>query len=271
MQHIESRQNPRLREVARLIASSRDRRKAQRCVLEGAHLIGVYCDRGSVPETLVVVDDMAGRPEIAGLVARVAASRVLAVSRSLFTEIATMPPEVGALAVVASPHLTSAPPGRFCLLLEDLQDPGNVGTMLRTAAAAGVDQVLLSRHCAFAWSPKVLRAGQGAHFLTTIVEDVDLVAWSREFRAGGGRVVATVVRDGQSLHATDLAGPLAIAIGNEGSGLSAAFLACADLRVTIPMAPGSESLNAAAVAAVMLFESLRQRGAKRQARLGSNQ
>jgi TrmH family RNA methyltransferase len=260
VQHIQSRQNPRLREVARLIASSRDRRKAQRCVLEGTHLIGVYCDRHGAPETLVVVDDVAERPEIAQLIARVPPSRVLAVARALFTEIATMPPEVGALAVVASPHLTTAAPGRFCLLLEDLQDPGNVGTMLRTAAAAGVDQVVLSRHCAFAWSPKALRAGQGAHFLTTIVEDVALEAWSRDFRAQGGRVVATVVRDGESLYASNLVGRIAIAIGNEGSGLSAALLACADLRVSIPMAPGSESLNAAAVAAIVLFESLRQRG-----------
>ena len=260
MQHIQSRQNPRLREVARLIASSRDRRKAQRCVLEGAHLVGVYCDRHGAPETLVVVDDLAGRPEVARLIACVPPSRVLAVSRSLFTEVATMPPEVGVLAVVASPHLTTAAPGRFCLLLEDLQDPGNVGTMLRTAAAAGVDQVVLSPHCAFAWSPKALRAGQGAHFLTTIVEDVDLEAWSRDFRAQGGRVVATVVREGESLYASSLAGRIAVAIGNEGSGLSAALLACADLRVTVPMAPGSESLNAAAVAAIVLFESLRQRG-----------
>ncbi len=265
MQRIESRLNPRLREVARLISSSRDRRKAQRCVLEGAHLIGVYCERHGAPETLVVVDDLAGRPEIARLIAQVPPSRALAVSRSLFTEIATMPPDVGALAVVASPHLTAAVPGRFCLLLEDLQDPGNVGTILRTAAAAGVEQVVLSPHCAFAWSPKALRAGQGGHFLTTIVEDVDLEAWSRDFRERGGRVVATVARGGQSLYASDLAGCIAIAIGNEGSGLSPGLIACADLRVTIPMAGGSESLNAAAVAAIALFESLRQRGAASRA------
>ncbi|MDE2360982.1 MAG: RNA methyltransferase [Betaproteobacteria bacterium] len=263
VQHVESRQNPRLREVARLIGSSRDRRKAQRCVLEGTHLIGVYCDRHGAPETLVVVDEAAGRPDIAALIARVAPSRVLSVSRSMFAEVATMPPEVGALAVVASPHVTAAAPGHFCLLLEDLQDPGNVGTILRSAAAAGVDQVVLSQHCAFAWSPKALRAGQGAHFLTTLIEDADLPAWSRAFRALGGRVVVTVVRDGQSLYAADLAGRVAIAIGNEGSGLSAALLACADLRVTIPMAAGNESLNAAAVAAIVLFESLRQRGLPR--------
>ena len=148
---------------------------------------------------------------------------------------------------------------RTCLALEDLQDPGNVGTILRTAAAAGVQQVLLSRHSAFAWSPKALRAGQGAHFLTTIVEDVDLAPWAARFRAEGGHVAAAVARGGRDLYAAPLPWPLAIAIGNEGTGLSAALTTHADVAVTIPMPGGMESLNAAAAAAVVLFEAVRTR------------
>jgi len=139
-----------------------------------------------------------------------------------------------------------------------VQDPGNVGAMLRTAAAAGVEQVLLSKHCAFAWAPKVLRAGQGAHFLTTIVEDVDLVGWARRFRRDG-RVLAAVASGGTDLYASAIASRVAIVIGNEGAGLSAELLAEADARVTIPMPGGAESLNAAAAAAVVLFECVRQR------------
>ncbi len=97
----------------------------------------------------------------------------------------------------------------------------------------GVEQVLLSRLCAFAWSPKVLRAGQGAHFLTTIVEDVDLAAWVASFRAEGGHVAAAVAHDGADLYATPMQWPLAIAIGNEGAGISAPLLEKADARVTI--------------------------------------
>ncbi|MET0441218.1 MAG: RNA methyltransferase, partial [Casimicrobiaceae bacterium] len=147
---------------------------------------------------------------------------------------------------------------RFTLLLEDLQDPGNVGTVLRTSAAAGVDQVLLSKHCAFAWSPKVLRAAQGAHFLTTVAEDTDLTAWATQFRAAGGRVVALEPHGGEPLFDAPLGMPLALAVGNEGAGLSEALLAVADARVTIPMPGGMESLNAAAAAAVALFECLRR-------------
>ncbi|HEX6137337.1 MAG TPA: RNA methyltransferase [Casimicrobiaceae bacterium] len=261
MRRVASHRNERLREVARLAASSRDRRKSGRCVLEGAHLVDVYCERIGTPETLVVVEDVVERPDAARLIARVPPSRAIVVARDLFAEIATSPADVGVLAVVATPRPQLPPPAGFCLLLEDVQDPGNVGSMIRTAAAAGVEQVLLSRHCAFAWSPKVLRAGQGAHFLTALIEDVDLAAWIGAFRASGGRTVATVVAGATPVHRADLRGRVAVAIGTEGSGLSAGLVALAQERITIPMASGSESLNAAAAAAVVLFESVRQRGA----------
>jgi TrmH family RNA methyltransferase len=258
MQRVTSRQNPRLLEAARLIASSRDRRKAGKCVLEGEHLIGVYLERMAAPEYLLVVEERLADARIAALIARMPSQDVIAVSGALFAEIATVPADVGVLAVVPTPRPAVPPPARFHLLLEDLQDPGNVGTILRTAAAAGVEQVLLSKHCAFAWSPKVLRAGQGAHFLTTVVEDVDLAAWVASFRARGGLVAAMVAHHGADLYATALPRPLAIAVGNEGSGLSAPLAASADTRITIPMPGGMESLNAAAAAAVVLFETVRR-------------
>jgi TrmH family RNA methyltransferase len=228
-------------------------------VLEGAHLVDVYLARIGIPETLVVLDDALGRAEVAALAARVPKARTIVVSRRLFGEVATLPPDVGVLAVVATPKAALPPPGTFCLLLDDVQDPGNVGTIVRTAAAAGVEQVLLSKHCAFAWSPKALRAGQGAQFLTCVVEDVDLDAWIRAFRATAGRVLATVAHDGAPLYDAVLRDRLAIVVGSEGQGVAPGLLAHADLRVTIPLAPGSESLNAAAACAVVLFEAVRQR------------
>jgi RNA methyltransferase, TrmH family len=259
MPRVNSPANPRLKETARLVESSRERRKTGRCVLEGEHLVAVYCDRIGAPETLVVVEGALDDPRIATLIERVPPHDVLVVPQRMFANIASLPADVGVLAVVRTPAPTLPAPGWFCLLLEDIQDPGNVGTMLRTAAAAGVEQVLLSKQCAFAWSPKVLRAGQGAHFLTTIVEDVDLCAWSAAFRAAGGHVVALVARDGRNLYGSEVDWPLALAVGNEGAGLSEALCAQADVQVTIPMPGGMESLNAAAAAAVALFECVRQK------------
>ncbi len=225
-------------------------------MLEGTHLITAYIERHGTPETVIVLDAVADAPDLASLRAMIPPSRVLTVSASGWTEFTQLPAEVAILAVVPTPKTQLDRVADFCLLLEGLQDPGNVGSILRTAAAAGVAQVFLSRHCAFAWSPKVLRAGQGGHFHLEIFEDVDLVAWTRNYR---GATVAAVAGGGEPLFAADLRPPIAIAIGNEGAGLSGALRDAATRRVTIPMPGNFESLNAAAAAAVCLFECVRQR------------
>ena len=258
MQRVTSRQNPRLREAAALVASARERRKSGKCVLEGEHVVTACAARHGAPETLIVTDAAMATPAVRNLTER-HAERTLVVSEALFAGIASLPASVGVLAIVMTPRPALAALADFCLLLDGVQDPGNVGSMLRSAAAAGVAQVLLSKHCAFAWSPKVLRAGQGAHFCLDIHEDVDLPAWAQEYRASGAEVVATVAAGGTSVFAAPLAGRVALAIGNEGAGLSAELVAQATQRVTIPMPGGVESLNAAAAAAVCLFECVRQR------------
>jgi TrmH family RNA methyltransferase len=258
IQRVTSRQNPRLHEAVTLVASARDRRKAGKCVLEGEHIVTTYVARYGPPETLVVTEDALVRPAARAL-AEAHSGRTLVVATALFDELATLPAGVGVLAVVPAPKPATASPAGFCLLLDDVQDPGNVGSLLRSAAAAGVGQVLLSKHCAFAWSPKVLRAGQGAHFHVDIHEDVDLTAWARAYREAGGDVVAMVAAGGTDLYAAPFASRVALAIGNEGAGISAALAAQATQRVTIPMPGGVESLNAAAAGAVCLFECVRRR------------
>lgn len=256
MPRVSSRDNLRLKEAARLVASSRDRRKAGRCVLEGEHIIAAYCERYGAPETLIVAESALERDGIRRLLDAVPAPRTLVVTESAWAEFAQLPPGRGAVAVIEAPRPKAAESADFCLLLDGIQDPGNVGSILRSAAAAGVEQVLLSSQCAFAWSPKVLRAGQGAHFHLQIFEDVDLVEWARAYR---GTVLAAVAAEGDSLFGVDLTPPIAIAIGNEGAGLSEALRLAAARSITIPMPGGFESLNAAAAAAVCLFEYVRQR------------
>jgi TrmH family RNA methyltransferase len=255
MPRISSQDNPRLKEATRLLASSRERRKLGRCVLEGAHLVGVYLAKHGAPESLIVAGSVVATPEINALVAAMPPSRVATIDAPAWTELTQLPIDVGVLAVVPAPRPEFRRAANFCLLLEDIQDPGNVGSILRTAAAAGVAQVFLSKGCAFAWSPKVLRAGQGGHFHLEIFEDVDLVEWARNFR---GALVAAVTHGGASLFEATLAAPVAVAIGNEGAGLSAALRSAATCRVSIPMPGGFESLNAAAAAAICLFECTRQ-------------
>ena len=224
---ITSRNNPRLREVARLIASSRDRRKAGKCVLEGEHLIGVYAERRGAPEVLVVADDClasSGRRGARGALRRADAGRSrAAVRRARDAAGRRRHPGGGRRRRAPAP----SPPAGFCLLLEDVQDPGNVGSMLRSAAAAGVAQVLLSKHCAFAWSPKVLRAAQGAHFHVELHEDVDLPTGRGVRRDGRQPSSPPSPAAGVSLYDAALGGRVALAIGNEGAGLSPALVALA--------------------------------------------
>jgi TrmH family RNA methyltransferase len=144
-----------------------------------------------------------------------------------------------------------------CLLLENIQDPGNLGSILRTAVAAGTRQIFLSGSSVFAWAPKVVRAGMGAHFFLSIYESVDLAAIARAFP---GRIVATAPRATTSLYDLDLRGEVGWLFGNEGAGLSPEAKGMSAVQVRIPMPGQAESMNVAAAAAICLFEQVRQRG-----------
>lgn len=146
------------------------------------------------------------------------------------------------------------------MVLENIQDSGNIGTILRSAAAAGVVQIVLSKGCADVWSPKVLRAGMGAHFLLKIHERVDLLAWRESF-LGSVLVTALTKKNNVSLYdkQLDLTRSVAWVFGNEGSGVSADMLAQASAAVRIPMLGATESLNVAMAATICLFEQMRER------------
>ena len=143
------------------------------------------------------------------------------------------------------PELEGDSPAVF---LEGIQDAGNVGAIIRSAAAFGIRLVVLDRQCADPWSPKVLRAGMGGHFSIAVRQVDDLRA-----AASGTRLICTVVKGGRALREVDLSGRFGWAFGGEGSGLSKELLDLAAERLTIPMAAG-ESLNVAAAAAVCFYE-----------------
>jgi TrmH family RNA methyltransferase len=178
-------------------------------------------------------------------------------SESLFDAIAPVEHPSGVLALIDFPPAREGA-RQFCVLLEDIQDPGNLGTLLRTAAAAGVDSAYLSKGCAEAWSPKAMRAGMGAQFELAIHEHVDLPVMARGF---AGDIVATSLTGSESLYDVAFAPRAAFIFGNEGAGISPELLTCATRKVRIPMPGKIESLNVAAAAAVCLFEYVRQQKA----------
>lgn len=262
MKSVASRDNAAYKAMARLASSGSKRRKGGVSILDGAHLLGAFLDSGRKPEEVMVNRAGLADAEIATLVERSQPARVTLLADALFKTVSTVDSPTGVIALVRTPVARAVPADApLVLLLEDIQDPGNVGTLLRSAAAAGAGHVLLSPHCAFAWSPKVLRAAMGAHFALNIVEGADLAEFLARYR---GTSVALDTRAEGSLYDLDLTQPAAFLIGNEGAGLSDALLGAAQVRARIPMPGTIESLNAATAGSICLFEAVRQRTSKRR-------
>lgn len=259
MKRVASRDNAGYKAMAKLVASAAERRRRGASVLDGPHLLGAFLDSGHVAESVMVSEAGIARPEIAALVARCAPAPVTLLADALFDTLSTLESPTGVMAAVRTPPPRPVPEdAALALVLEDIQDPGNVGTLLRSAAAAGAGHVLLSGKCAFAWSPKVLRAAMGAHFVVNIVEAVDLGAFLARYR---GTSIALAAGPSRSLYDLDLSEPVALLVGNEGAGLSPELLAAAKVRASIPMPGPIESLNAATAGSIALFEAVRQRQA----------
>lgn len=255
MKLIQSRDNPFFKELVKLTATARNRNKAGQTLLDGTHLLAAYLDSGHRPQHVLLNAAALRDDEIEALLKRLDGVNITQLDDKLFAQLSELKTPTGILALI---ELLQPVPvsSRFALLLEDIQDPGNLGSMLRSAAAAGADAVFLSPGCADAWSPKVLRAAMGGHFCLNIHEHQDLLQVAGEF---SGSLLATSLQATVSLFDCDLRGNIAFMMGNEGAGLSDALLALANQPVTIPMPGRVESLNAAAATAICLFETVRQR------------
>lgn len=256
MRQITSADNARFRSLLKLHHSSRERRKAGLSLLDGVHLVAAYLEHVGAPEELVVSRSRLHDGEIASLLQSPLMPEPVVVSDALFRELSSVSTPTGLIAAVKTPRVHAVPemPGA-CVLLEDLQDPGNLGSILRSAGAAGVNEVYLSRASVQAWSPRVLRAGMGAHFALRIHEGVDLGALVRAYP---GRVLAVASDGAVPFYSADLHGRVALLFGNEGAGLSRPLREAAHQTISIPMPGKAESLNVAAAAAVCLFERVRQ-------------
>ena len=265
IKRISSRDNPFYKSLHKLSSSSRERREAGQTLLDGAHLLRAFLDAGGKPKHLLVNEQALQDAEIITLLDACAAVPQTQLDDALFAQLSELKTPNGLLALIdIPPAKVKVEYSQFALLLEDIQDPGNLGSILRSAAAAGCDAVFLSQGCADAWSPKVLRAGMGGHFslrpgsgqAMSIMEQADLPNVAAAFT---GKILAASLQTNRSLYDCNLRGKLAFAIGNEGAGLSPALLDAAQQHFIIPMPGKVESLNAAAAAAVCLFEAVRQR------------
>ena len=254
--HITSRDNPIFKYQKKLVDNSRDRKAEGKTLLDGVHLIEAYLHTFCEPE-LIIIPEGKSTLEANNLMQRLEHISTIMLPTLMFAELTPVASSTGILAVITTPRINLPEHSQFVLMLEDIQDPGNLGSMLRTAAAAGVQAVYLSKGCTDAWSPKSLRGGQGAQFVLPIVENADLIV---ELETFNGNSYATTM-EGESLYSQNLTQASVFVIGNEGAGLREKTIASCTKSISIPMSQSNfaiESLNAAAAAAICLFERNRQ-------------
>jgi TrmH family RNA methyltransferase len=252
MKTITSRENPFYKELKHLSTSSQARRKAGRTLLDGVHLCQSYLQLRGAPVQCIVSEGALANPEVADIVQRCeeAHAHVTALPDPLYNAVSQVEHGVGLMFLIDTPERAVAGPlGDSAVLLD------NVGSILRSAAAAGIRQVYCSAGTAFCWSPKVLRAAMGAHFVLDIYENVDLAALVQASKVA---VLATSGYATTRLYDVDLRQPVAWLMGHEGQGVADDLLALATHQVVIPHLGQIESLNVAACAAVCFFEQLRQ-------------
>jgi len=240
---LTSRDNPKVKHWTKLASDGRYRRSKGRALIEGPHLVQAARQAGVEIHALLASEN--ARPEDGAII----------LSQGILASIVETETPQGVAAEISIPSAKAV--HGDCVFLEGVQDPGNVGAIIRSAAALGVKNVVLDGACADPWSPKALRAGMGGHF-NLLVNAVGSL--EEELARFAGRVLCTVPRGGAALAKADLSGTIAWIFGSEGQGVSEAMTKHADLKVSIPMADGGESLNVAAAAAICFYETFRQRG-----------
>ncbi len=256
---LTSLQNSLVKQLRRL-HRAKDRREQLLFLLEGTHLLEEACAAQAPLEVVCYTETWRSRHEALWQRLAKLAQRVELVSPDVLRAIATTIEPDGVVATAARIHMQPLRFSQLGLVLETIQDPGNLGTIIRTAAAAGADGLLLSDTSVDLDHPKVLRSSAGQWFRLPMGVSADLKTDILQCKADGMQVISTIPTASQTYWEVDFCLPSLILLGNEGAGLSQELNNLADQQVTIPLSPGVESLNVAISAALILYEARRQRG-----------
>lgn len=257
---ITSKDNPTIKTAHALLTQSRQRKKLGQTVLEGTHLIEAYLNANLMPQTVIVSESGLQNGEIQTLLNRLDNVKALTISDSLYKSIRSLGESLPIMAIINIPtHMLKQPIAQDCLIINGVQDNGNLGTLLRTASAVGFDTVICTiddtTGTASAWSPKTLRAGMGANFSLTIYENVPIDAIFEFIKVP---MFATSSHTDKVIYQIDLTQPLALIVGHEGQGVTDTLLAHCH-KLALPQPNGQESLNVGVAGSVCLYEILRQR------------
>lgn len=251
----------RIKKIAQYTRSSKARLDDGVTILDGLHVVEEAYNRGKKNNLteILYTEKSVCNPEIKDFLSSADPKIISRVSETVMLRLASTKTPAGILGVYKIPPSPKKlnPEAKTILLLDRIADPGNLGTIIRTGVSLGVDAFFCSPGCADAWSPKVLRAAQGAHFYTDIFLKADFTTIKEHF---DGTIIGTFLDpDATSLYKTDLSGKVAFVVGNEGAGISPEeFAVYGNKKIHIPMDAEFESLNVALATGIVLAENRRQ-------------
>jgi len=245
---VTSRDNPVLKELRKVAQENTAYRKAGRFWIEGDHLCSAALQRGVKPAVAVFTEEYL---PLAPAEYAQAAIKSIVIPKKLFADLSGLESPAGVGFVLDLPANTALQTGAATVILDRVQDAGNVGSILRSAGAFGFKQVVALKGTAALWSPKVLRAGMGAHFGLHLLEGLELA----DLSALQVPIVVTSSHQGELIQNLALPKPCAWAMGHEGQGVCPELMARAGVHVRIGQPGGEESLNVAAAAAICLHAS----------------
>lgn len=252
---LESKDNPKIKHLRGLILQASYRKKQRQTVLEGTHLCLAWLTQQRRIHSLFSTEKALEDPELQQVI-EAYQGHVFIVSEAQYRDLSTLGTTLPCLAIIDLPQGDAGIDYHAdTLILENIQDPGNVGTLLRSAAAAGIKQVVATSGTAALWSPRVLRAGMGAHFSLQCFENFELEHVISKFEIP---LYATSSHHARSVYEQDLSKACVWILGNEGQGVSELALQQAQ-AVSIPQPGGQESLNVAIAGSICFFEMVRQR------------
>jgi RNA methyltransferase, TrmH family len=263
---ITSRQNPKVQAVRALLGRARERQESGAFVVEGVRLVEEAAAAGWKARAVFYTDELTARGMDAVRTLESTGAQAEQVSNEVMEAIADTETSQGLLAVMPLPSIQPPAHPDFFVVADSIRDPGNLGTLLRTAAAAGAQALIAAPGCADLFSPKVVRAGMGAHFRLPALEldwaAIEAALKSTSPMSKPPKVYTAEAGKGTACWQANLLEPLALVIGSEAEGVSSEARALADGALQIPMPGKSESLNAAVAGAILMFEVVRQRQAR---------
>lgn len=258
MIYIESKENNLFKSLRKL-KERKFRHKENKFILEGLRLIEEAIKAQMEIECLILIE---GKENILGdsalLKEGISDDKAFTLSKSLFLQLASTENPQGIIAIVKNKEFSINLNGDFFLICDKVQDPGNLGTIIRTAHAAGIDGIILTKGTVDIYNDKTIRSTMGSIFYVPIFYDDNEFNIIKSLKENGVALVTTSLNKSKNFFEEDLRGKIALAVGNEGNGISDELFCLADKKVKIPMPGGAESLNVGVATSIILFEKVRQ-------------